>query len=117
MNFILIGIVFFISLCGLLAKAGYPFWYGLIPIYNLALLFIILDIKPILLIILGILLIVLPERTLIATMIYIFMPFLISFAYGHGFFVGLLTLLFPIIMYPLIAFKIGYKWSWLYDFF
>lgn len=104
MYFLITGIAFYLSLCGFLSRAGYPFWKGLIPIYNLSLLFVELNFKPIFLIIIGLLLIFLPDGMIIATMIYIFMPFIISYAYGKGFIVGLLTLIFPFAMYPLLAF-------------
>lgn len=107
MYFLIVAIIFYISLCGFLAKAGYPFWSGLIPIYNFALLFVILDLKPILLMILGLLLIFLPDGMIVITLMYVFMPFLISYRYGRGFWMGIFTLLLPFIGYPLLAFKLG----------
>lgn len=107
MYWLIVGIVFYLSLCGFLSKACYPFWFGLIPIYNLALFFIVLDIKPIILFILGILLIVLPDGAFIFTLIYIFLPFIVSYTFGYGFLMGLLILFFPIIMYPLMAFRLA----------
>ena len=107
MYLLLTGVAFYLSLCGFLAKAGYSFWTGLIPIYNIALLFVFLGIKPIVLFILGILFIILPDGAIILTLLYVFLPFLISYAYGRGFFIGLLTFVCPIVMYPLLAFVLA----------
>ena len=104
MYFLISGIAFYLSLCGFLAKAGHPFWKGLIPIYNLSLFLSQLNIEPITLIILGLLLIFLPDGMLFVTLMYVFFPFIVSYGYGKGFFVGILALIFPFVMYPLLAF-------------
>lgn len=100
-------IALYISMMGLLNKAGYKAWYGLIPFYNLYLLLKVLDISPIIIFILGLLLIFLPDRMFIGTLIYIFLPFIINDAYNGKFLVGILTLIIPFIMYPVIAFFTG----------
>ena len=104
MYFLISGIAFYLSLCGFLVKAGHPFWKGLIPIYNLSLFFYELNIKALTLIILGLLLIFLPDGMLIVTVMYIFFPFVVSYGYGRGFICGLLALIFPFAMYPLLAY-------------
>lgn len=104
MYFLISGIAFYLSLCGFLVKAGHPFWKGLIPIYNLSLFFFELEVSPITLIILGLLLIFLPDAMFIATLMYVFFPFVVSYGYGKGFICGILALIFPFAMYPLMAF-------------
>lgn len=96
-----------IALPGFINKAGYSFFKGLIPGYNLYLFLLILEISPILLIILSLGLIFLPDRAFIITFICILLPFAVSDAFGKGKVVGLLTLILPFIMYPLLAYFIG----------
>ena len=47
-------IAFYISLVGFVAKAGYPFYFGLIPFLNLYCLLKSLHLSPILIAVLGI---------------------------------------------------------------
>lgn len=108
MYFITIFLVFYLSLAGFLNKAGYKFWYGFIPIYNIYLFFKVLKINPALLLILGLGLIFLKDRMFIATLIYIFLPFIISYTYNKNILVGFLTLIFPQVMLPFIAYFFGF---------
>lgn len=104
--FILSVIALYVSLPGFFNKAGYNSFKGLIPIYNIYILMDIIKINPIILLIIGVGLIT-PIRILFATVITIFIPFIISDAYDKNILIGILTLLIPFIMYPLIAYKIG----------
>ena len=97
-------IVLFLSLPGLLSKAGYSLRDGLIPIYNIYCLLTILEINPILLIILGLLLMFLPQRMFIATLMFVFFPFLLSDAYGKGIVFSIITLICPFIMFFVLAY-------------
>ncbi len=106
--FFVIGIIsFYLSLVGFASKAGHPFWYGLIPIFNLAIFFYDIEINPILLVLFGLGLIFLPDPMILVTCIYIFMPFLVSEAYGKGIGWGIVGLFMPFIIYPVIAYFIG----------
>lgn len=101
-------ICFYISLPGFFYKAGYKPLQGLIPIYNLYILCVILKIPPLLLAILGLGLILLPCRMFIATLIIIFLPFIIADAYSDNFKVSILTAIIPMLMYPILAYLKGY---------
>lgn len=98
--------VFYLSIPGLLHKAGYGWWLGLIPLYNVYKLFeaLKINITIFLIIIVGI---IAPIRVFFLTLVFIFFPFLIADAYGKKFITSILTLILPFIMYPLIAYKIG----------
>ena len=100
-------ITFYISLPGLLSKAGYKFYYGLIPIVNIYFLFKALKINPVLLIVFSILMIICPFRELFATMFIIFLPFMISDAYNPNLLYAFLGLLIPFIIFPLIGYING----------
>ena len=97
----------YISLPGLLSKAGYNALYGLIPIYNIFILVQILEIHPILLMILSLGLIFLPDRVFIGTMIGIFIPFIIADAYDKNILYGILCFILPFIFLPIIAYMNG----------
>lgn len=98
---------FYFSLPGLVNKAGYSLWEGLIPFYNIYLLLTLLEINPFILIILSLGLIFSPDRMLIATIILVFLPFIICDAYNKGKFISILTLVLPFLMYPFIAYSSG----------
>ncbi len=100
-------LVIYLSICGLLKKAGYNWYLGLIPIYNLVLLFKVLEIHPIIIFVIGILLIVLEDRLFIFITCLMILPFIISDAYGENILIGLGILFLPIIFLPLLAFKLG----------
>lgn len=97
-------IVLFLSLPGLLSKAGYSLKDGLIPGYNIYVLLTILEINPFLLIILSSGLIFLPQRMFIATLMFVFFPFFLCNAYSRGIICSILTLICPFIMFPFIAY-------------
>lgn len=101
-------ICFYLSLPGFFARAGYRPITGLIPIYNICILFMILKINPILIAVLGLGLIFLPCRMFVATLIIIFLPFLIADAYSDNLKIAILTFLLPFIMYPVLAYIKGY---------
>lgn len=98
---------FYFSVPGLINKAGYPIWKGLIPFYNLYLLVTILEISPFVLMLLGLGLIFLPDRMWVATLIAVFLPFLIAdaYAYDKSIRIGVLTFLCPFILYPYLAYS------------
>ena len=97
-------IVLFLSLPGLLSKAGYSLIEGLIPIYNIYVLLQLLEINPILLILLSLGLIFLPDRMFIATLMFVFFPFFLCNAYSRGIIFSILTLICPFIMFPVLAY-------------
>lgn len=101
-------IILYFSICGFVKKAGYKLWQGLIPIYNLYLFITVIKVSPILLILISLGLIFLEQRAFFGTLIYIFLPFIIADKYGQNTFIAILTLLFPYVMYPYIAFIKGY---------
>lgn len=98
---------FYLSLPGFFSKAGYNALSGLIPIYNLYILFQILEISPILLIIISLGLIFLPDRLFFGTLIFVFMPFILADAYDKGKITGLLCFIFPFVFYPILAYFTG----------
>ncbi len=97
-------IVLLLSLPGLLSKAGYSLKDGLIPFYNIYVLLTVLEINPILLIILSLGLIFLPQRMFIATLMFIFFPFLLCNAYSRGIVFSILALVCPFIMFLVLAY-------------
>lgn len=99
--------IFYISLIGFIGKAGYPFYLGLIPVVNLYFLFKSLHLSPILIFILGILLVFWEHRMFILSLFLVFLPFLISYAYGHKILGGVMAFLCPMIVYPYFAFWNG----------
>ena len=100
-------ITLYISLPGLINKAGYKFYYGLIPIVNIYYLFKALKLHPVLIIIFSLLLIICPFRELFATMFIIFLPFMISDAYNSNLMYGFLGLLIPFIIFPITGYLNG----------
>ena len=110
-----IGIVYILSLYlsipGFIGKAGYNWLLGFIPFVNLYYLVLTLKIEPILLILVGILLIVFPERILIGTCIVMFLPFMIADCFETDLFYSFGCLILPFIFYPFIAYFHG---SYLY---
>jgi len=97
-------VVFYLSLPGLLSKAGYTLIEGLIPIYNIYVLLTVLEINPFLLIMLSLGLIFLPDRMFIATLIFVFLPFILSNAYSRGIIFSILALVCPFLMFPILAY-------------
>lgn len=97
----------YLSLPGLLSKAGYNGLKGLIPFYNVYVLIEILEINPLLLILLSLGLIFLPIRGYLVTLVFIFIPFLIADAYDKKPFIGLITCILPFIMFPFISYFSG----------
>lgn len=106
MKYIVIAyfVIFYLSLPGLLSKAGYSLKDGLIPIYNIYVLITVLEINPFLLIILSLGLIFLPQRMFVATLIFVFLPFLLSNAYSRGIVFSILALVCPFLMFPVLAY-------------
>lgn len=97
-------IVLYLSLPGLLSKAGYSLKDGLIPGYNIYVLLTVLEINPFLLIILSLGLIFIPQRMFVATLMFVFFPFLLCNAYSRGIFFSILTLICPFIMFLVLAY-------------
>ena len=96
-----------ISIPGFIHKAGYSFFRGLIPGYNIYLFFSILDFSPILLIIFSLGLVFLPDRAFVATLFFAILPFIVCECFGKGKISGFFTLFFPFIMYPFLAYFSG----------
>lgn len=110
MKMLLIGICLvslLISIPGFIHKAGYSFFRGLIPGYNIYLFFSILDFSPILLIIFSLGLVFLPDRAFVATLFFAILPFIVCECFGKGKISGFFTLFFPFIMYPFLAYFSG----------
>lgn len=105
-------ITFYLSLPGLFSKAGYSAYKGLIPIYNLYILFEILNIKPLFILLMGIGLIILEDRMFIITFLFTIMPFTIADAYDKKLLTGILGLCLPFIVFPYIAYING---TYIYD--
>ena len=105
--FILYGISLYLSIPGFLSKAGYSAITGLIPVYNIYLLFQLLEINPILILLLGLGLVFLPFRGVIATIIFIFFPFLVCNAYSKGLVYSFFCLILPFILFPTTAYYLG----------
>lgn len=100
-------IILFISIPGFLKKAGIKFYYGLIPIVNIYFFFKALRINPILLIIYGLLLIFTPFKDLLATILVVFLPFLIMDAYEDNLIISFISLVVPFITFPVVAYYHG----------
>ena len=97
-------IAFYISIPGYLQTAGYDFYKGFIPIYNLYLLIKALEIPPLLLMIFSLLIIISEDRMFFYTTMYIFTPFLIGDAYHKKLILPFLCLIIPFIIYPIMAY-------------
>ena len=98
----------FIALPGFINKAGYSLWKGFIPIYNIYLFFRIIEFPPVILMLCGIGMIILPDRAFIITLLCCLFPFFICEIFNQKKWMGFLTLLLPFIMYPLIGYIIGF---------
>ena len=98
----------FIALPGFINKAGYSLWKGFIPIYNIYLFFRIIEFPPVILMLCGIGMIILPDRAFIITLLCCLFPFFVCEIFNQKKWMGFLTLLLPFIMYPLIGYIIGF---------
>ena len=107
-TFIFLSLVLFhISLSFLLEKAGYNRLLCLVPGINLYYLSKAIKTNIILIILLVIGIRLLPIRNLIMTLIYIYLPFIISHYYSQQIYVPIITLVVPILGYPYMALR-GY---------
>lgn len=97
-------IVLYISIPGLLSKAGYNFFLGLIPIYNVYLLLKVLEIPLSIIITLVLGLIFLNNNVYVLTLIFIFLPFILADAYSKGKILSIIGLILPIIVFPYLAY-------------
>lgn len=97
----------FIAIPGFINKAGYSFFKGLIPGYNIYLFLSLIEFPPILLILMALGLIFLPDRMFVLTLICVILPFMVNDAYGGKKIGSLLTLFLPFLMYPVIAYFTG----------
>ena len=97
-------IILYLSLPGLLSKAGYSLKDGLIPFYNVYILLTVLEVNPFLLIVLSLGLIFLPQRMFVATLMFVFFPFFLCNAYSRGIIFSILTLILPFFMFLLLAY-------------
>jgi hypothetical protein len=96
-----------ISIPGFIKKAGYSFFKGLIPFYNIYLFFSIIEFPPVLLMLLALGLIFLPDRMFIATLLCVLLPFLVNDAFGKGKISSLFTVVLPFVMYPYLGYLSG----------
>ena len=97
-------IIILISLPGYFQKAEYPIWKAFIPIYNIYILFEILNFKlGHILILLGFIFIPY-TRVFTLTMLYVFLPSLIAKAYDKKWIYGILGIPFPFLFYPYVSF-------------
>jgi hypothetical protein len=97
-------IVLYISIPGLLNKAGYNFFLGLIPIYNVYLLFRVLEIPLSIIITLLLGLIFLNNNVYVLTLIFVFLPFILADAYSKGKVISIVGLILPMIVFPYLAY-------------
>ena len=97
-----------IALPGFINKAGYSLWKGFIPFYNIYLFFRIIEFPPIVLMLCGIGMIILPDRAFIITLLCCLLPFFVCEIFNQKKIMGFITLLLPFIMYPLIGYIIGF---------
>ena len=100
-------VLFYVSLGFLLEKAGYNKVLSFVPGVNLYYLSKAIKTNIIIIVILILGIILLPIRNLIMTLIYIYLPFIISYYYSQKIFVPIITLFFPFIGYPFMALR-GY---------
>ena len=98
----------FIALPGFINKAGYSLWKGFIPFYNIYLFFRIIEFPPIVLMLCGIGMIILPDRAFIITLLCCLLPFFVCEIFNQKKIMGFITLLLPFIMYRLIGYIIGF---------
>lgn len=101
-------IVLYLSIPGFIGKAGYNWLLGFIPFLNIYLFIRVLNIKPILLILIGILLIISPFRSFIATAMIVYLPFMIGDCYETNLTYSFLGLIMPFFIFPFIAYFHGY---------
>ena len=97
----------YLSIPGFLRKAGIKFYYGLIPIVNIYFLIKALNIHPILLIVYGLLLIFLPYKDLLMTIMVIFFPFMLMDGYEKNILLSFAALILPFVIYPYVAYFHG----------
>ncbi len=93
-----------IAIPGFVNKAGYSFVKGLIPFYNIYLFLSLLEFSPLIITIIALGLILLPDIAFFATILFMFLPFMVSDAFGKGKITGILTLFLPFIMYPFLGY-------------
>ena len=107
-TFVFLSIVlFYVSLGFLLEKAGYNKILSFIPGLNLYYLSKAIKTNIVIIIILIIGIIFLPIRNLLMTLIYIYLPFTISYYYSQKLYVPIITLVLPFLGYPYMALR-GY---------
>ncbi len=104
---IVTALLIYLSIPGLLSKAGYSTIKGLIPGYNVYLLFNVLGIEIYLFIALVILIIIPITRIITLTFIYVYIPFYIADSYGKNCLFGILGIILPFLYYPLFGYFIG----------
>ena len=97
-----------IALPGFINKAGYSLWKGFIPFYNIYLFFRIIEFPPVILMLCGLGMIILPDRAFVITFLCCLLPFFVCEIFNQKKFMGFLTLILPFIMYPLIGYFIGF---------
>ena len=97
-------IIIYVSLPGYFVKAEEPIWKALIPIYNIYELYRILKFEPgHIVMLLG--LIVIPyTRIFTLTFLFVCTPTLIAKAYNKNFIFGIVGILFPYIIYPVMSY-------------
>ena len=95
------------SIAGFVSKGGYNYFLGLIPIYNLYILFNLLDIPFYVFFILSLLIVFLPERMFIITALIVFLPFLIGEYYEEKMIYSFCMLIIPYVFYPYVAYYHG----------
>lgn len=96
-----------IAIPGFVYKAGYSWKKSLIPFYNIGLFIQIIEFPIWLLVIIGLGMIFLPFRSFFATLLFVMLPFIVNDCYSNGKLFGFLTLIFPFIMYPYVAYING----------
>ena len=101
--FIAYLICIYLSIPGFINKAGYKFILGLIPGYNLYLLFKILEIPTSIMIVLLLGLLFLVNKVFVITLI--FLPFLLADAFSKKYSMPILGLLLPFIVFPYLAYS------------
>ena len=100
-------IILYLSIPGFLSRAGYKFYLGLIPIVNLYYFFKVLKINPVFLIIYSLLIIFIPYRDFLITLLFVFLPFMTMDAFENNLFFSFASLIVPFILYPFVAYIHG----------
>ncbi len=98
-------VLFYISMCLLLNKTGFNIIQSFVPGLNIYNFCKVIKTNILVFVVLAVLIIFLPIRNIIATFLYVLMPYLVSYYYGMSNKVAFLTLLVPFIGYPYIAMK------------